>query len=445
MSDGVSVPVTASNGDQNSAEWSAERARAFLREMFDAAVASASPSQVLAQALPEKPTGRCVVVGAGKASAAMAAALEAAWPEVTLEGVVVTRDEHAVPTQHITILEASHPVPDERSEQAARAILKAVDGLEADDLVIALISGGGSSLLSLPAEGITLEEKKQIGKDLLHSGATITEMNTVRRHLSAIKGGRLAQAAYPARVATFVISDVPGDDPSVIASGPTVPDQTTALDALRIVRKYDLTLPDSALALLKREADHARQDTPAVAEGNSLTMIATPFMALQAAADVARKAGVTPVILGDAIEGESCSAGIVFSGISRSVKQHAVPVSAPAVLLSGGETTVTIKKGETPGRGGRNTEFLLACAQALGGESGIWAMAGDSDGIDGTEDAAGAIVTPDTLARGEKAGVNAEDFLKRHDSYSYFKEIGDLVITGPTLTNVNDIRILLVL
>ncbi|MFS8369263.1 glycerate kinase type-2 family protein [Acetobacter indonesiensis] len=413
--------------------------------MFDAAVASASPSQVLAQALPEKPTGRCVVVGAGKASAAMAAALEAAWPDVTLEGVVVTRDEHAVPTQHITILEASHPVPDERSEQAARAILKAVDGLGPDDLVIALISGGGSSLLSLPAEGITLEEKKQIGKDLLHSGATITEMNTVRRHLSAIKGGRLAQAAYPARVATFVISDVPGDDPSVIASGPTVPDQTTALDALRIVRKYDLTLPDSALALLKREADHARQDTPAVAEGNSLTMIATPFMALQAAADVARKAGVTPVILGDAIEGESCSAGIVFSGIARSVKQHGVPVSASAVLLSGGETTVTIKKGETPGRGGRNTEFLLACAQALGGESGIWAMAGDSDGIDGTEDAAGAIVTPDTLARGEKAGVSAEDFLKRHDSYSYFKEIGDLVITGPTLTNVNDIRILLVL
>ncbi|OUI93723.1 hydroxypyruvate reductase [Acetobacter indonesiensis] len=445
MSDGVPVPVTASNGDQNSAEWSAERARAFLREMFDAAVASASPSQVLAQALPEKPTGRCVVVGAGKASAAMAAALEAAWPDVTLEGVVVTRDEHAVPTQHITILEASHPVPDERSEQAARAILKAVDGLGPDDLVIALISGGGSSLLSLPAEGITLEEKKQIGKDLLHSGATITEMNTVRRHLSAIKGGRLAQAAYPARVATFVISDVPGDDPSVIASGPTVPDQTTALDALRIVRKYDLTLPDSALALLKREADHARQDTPAVAEGNSLTMIATPFMALQAAADVARKAGVTPVILGDAIEGESCSAGIVFSGIARSVKQHGVPVSASAVLLSGGETTVTIKKGETPGRGGRNTEFLLACAQALGGESGIWAMAGDSDGIDGTEDAAGAIVTPDTLARGEKAGVSAEDFLKRHDSYSYFKEIGDLVITGPTLTNVNDIRILLVL
>lgn len=445
MSDGVSVPVTASNGDQNSTEWSAERARAFLREMFDAAVASASPSQVLAQALPEKPTGRCVVVGAGKASAAMAAALEAAWPDVTLEGVVVTRDEHAVPTQHITILEASHPVPDERSEQAARAILKAVDGLGPDDLVIALISGGGSSLLSLPAEGITLEEKKQIGKDLLHSGATITEMNTVRRHLSAIKGGRLAQAAYPARVVTFVISDVPGDDPSVIASGPTVPDQTTALDALRIVRKYDLTLPDSALALLKREADHARQDTPAVAEGNSLTMIATPFMALQAAADVARKAGVTPVILGDAIEGESFSAGIVFSGIARSVKQHGVPVSAPAVLLSGGETTVTIKKGETPGRGGRNTEFLLACAQALGGESGIWAMAGDSDGIDGTEDAAGAIVTPDTLARGEKAGVNAEDFLKRHDSYSYFKGIGDIVITGPTLTNVNDIRILLVL
>lgn len=426
-------------------EWSETRVRVFLREMFDAAVASASPFHVLARFLPEKPKGRCVVVGAGKAAASMAAALEAAWPDVPLEGVVVTRDGHAMATQSIRVLEASHPVPDERSEQAAREILKTVKGLQADDLVIALISGGGSALLALPAEGITLDEKKQIARQLLHSGATITEMNTVRRHLSAIKGGRLAQAAYPARVVSLVISDVPGDDPSVIASGPTVQDETTAQDVLRILHKYDLTLPPAAQALLQREADAERHANPPVAEGNSLTLIATPFFALEAAADVARRAGVTPIILGDALEGESSSAGTLFAGMARSVKQHGQPVAAPAVLLSGGETTVTIRPGEKPGRGGRNTEFLLACAQSLAGELGIWGMAGDSDGIDGTEDAAGALIGPHTLSRGAVLGLSAEDFLKRHDSYSYFKNLDDLVITGPTLTNVNDIRLILVL
>lgn len=426
-------------------EWSETRVRVFLREMFDAAVASASPFHVLARFLPEKPKGRCVVVGAGKAAASMAAALEAAWPDVPLEGVVVTRDGHAMATQSIRVLEASHPVPDERSEQAAREILKTVKGLQADDLVIALISGGGSALLALPAEGITLDEKKQIARQLLHSGATITEMNTVRRHLSAIKGGRLAQAAYPARVVSLVISDVPGDDPSVIASGPTVQDETTAQDVLRILHKYDLTLPPAAQALLQREADAEKHATPPVAEGNSLTLIATPFFALEAAADVARRAGVTPIILGDALEGESCSAGTLFAGMARSVKQHGQPVAAPAVLLSGGETTVTIRPGEKPGRGGRNTELLLACAQSLAGELGIWGMAGDSDGIDGTEDAAGALIGPHTLSRGAVLGLSAEDFLKRHDSYSYFKNLDDLVMTGPTLTNVNDIRLILVL
>lgn len=426
-------------------DWSDSRVRVFLREMFDAAVASASPFEVLARFLPEKPEGRCIVVGAGKAAASMAAALEAAWPDVPLEGVVVTRDGHAMPTRSIRVLEASHPVPDERSEQAARDILNTVKGLGADDLVIALISGGGSALLALPAEGISLDEKKQIARTLLHSGATITEMNTVRRHLSAIKGGRLAQAAYPARVATLVISDVPGDDPAVIASGPTVQDETTAEDALRIIRKYDITLPPAAQALLQREAGADRQAPPPVAEANSLTMIATPFFALEAAADVARRAGVTPIILGDALEGESSSAGILFSGMARSIRQHGQPVAAPAVLLSGGETTVTIRSGEKPGKGGRNTEFLLACAQSLAGEPGIWALAGDSDGIDGTEDAAGALIGPHTLARGTAMGLSAEDFLKRHDSYSYFKELDDLVMTGPTLTNVNDIRLVLVL
>ncbi|KXV78345.1 hydroxypyruvate reductase [Acetobacter cerevisiae] len=426
-------------------EWSETRVRVFLREMFDAAVASASPFHVLARFLPEKPKGRCIVVGAGKAAASMAAALEAAWPDVPLEGVVVTRDGHAMATQSIRVLEASHPVPDERSEQAAREILKTVKGLQADDLVIALISGGGSALLALPAEGITLDEKKQIARQLLHSGATITEMNTVRRHLSAIKGGRLAQAAYPARVVSLVISDVPGDDPAVIASGPTLQDKTTAQDVLRIIQKYDLTLPPAAQALLEREASAATHTSAPVAEGNSLTLIATPFFALEAAADVARRAGVTPIILGDALEGESCSAGVLFAGMARSVKQHGHPVAAPAVLLSGGETTVTIRPGEKPGKGGRNTEFLLACAQSLAGEAGIWGMAGDSDGIDGTEDAAGALIGPHTLSRGAALGLSAEDFLKRHDSYSYFKELDDLVMTGPTLTNVNDIRLILVL
>lgn len=426
-------------------EWSETRVRFFLREMFDAAVASASPFHVLARFLPEKPKGRCVVVGAGKAAASMAAALEAAWPDVPLEGVVVTRDGHAMATQSIRVLEASHPVPDERSEQAAREILKTVKGLQADDLVIALISGGGSALLALPADGITLDEKKQIARQLLHSGATITEMNTVRRHLSAIKGGRLAQAAYPARVVSLVISDVPGDDPAVIASGPTLQDETTAQDVLRIIQKYDLTLPPAAQALLEREASAAKHTCPPVAAGNSLTLIATPFFALEAAADVARRAGVTPIILGDALEGESSSAGILFAGMARSVKQHGQPVAAPAVLLSGGETTVTIRPGEKPGKGGRNTEFLLACAQSLAGEAGIWGMAGDSDGIDGTEDAAGALIGPHTLSRGTAMGLSAEDFLKRHDSYSYFKELDDLAMTGPTLTNVNDIRLILVL
>ncbi|WP_278367048.1 glycerate kinase [Acetobacter orientalis] len=424
--------------------WSDQQVRAFLRHLFNEGVASAQPAQVLAQYLPVKPKGRCIVVGAGKASAAMAAALEAAWPDVPLEGVVVTRDGHAVPTQHITILEASHPVPDARSAQAGRALLKAVEGLGPDDLVVALISGGGSSLLALPVDGMTLEEKSQIGKDLLHSGATITEMNTVRRHLSAIKGGRLAQAAYPARVATFVMSDVPGDDPAVIASGPTVVSPTTAQDALRIVEKYDITLPESAYNFLTQHNKETETKEEKINPENSLHMIATPFMALQAIATCAAHYGVTPLILGDALEGESRSVGVALSGIAHSAKRHNVPVKGPAVLLSGGEATVTIRKGENAGRGGRNTEFLLSCAQTLQGEAGIWALAGDSDGIDGTEDAAGAIVTPDTLVRAKERTLNAEIFLKNHDSYSYFKEIGDLVITGPTLVNVNDLRILFV-
>lgn len=422
--------------------WDNARARTVLRSMFDAAVASADPFVVLAAHLPPKPKGRCVVVGAGKASAAMAAALEAAWPDVSLEGVVVTRDGHAAPTRHVRILEASHPVPDARSEAAATAVMQAVAGLGPDDLVIALVSGGGSSLLALPAPGLTLRDKIDVGKQLLRSGATITDMNTVRRYLSAIKGGCLAQAASPAQVLTLVISDVPGDDPSVIASGPTVPPTGTAADALRIVARYGLELSPAVRQVLERAV--AEQQVVAPDPRNRVALIATPLMALQAAAAVAEQHGLTPLVLGDALEGESQVAGIVLGGMARSVRLHGLPVRPPAVLLSGGETTVTIRAGEGAGKGGRNTEFLLSCVHFLGGESGIWGLAGDSDGIDGTEDAAGAIFAPDTLARAAQAGCMAEPFLHNHDSYSFFKAVGDLVMTGPTLTNVNDIRLLLI-
>ncbi|MDR2262639.1 MAG: glycerate kinase [Enterobacter asburiae] len=402
-----------------------------------AAVKSADPFEALINALPEKPRGRCIVVGAGKASAAMAAALEAAWPDVDMHGVVVTRYGHAVPTQHIRIVEAAHPVSDAMSEVASMLMMEQVKNLSAEDCVIALISGGGSSLLALPRQGITLADKQAVNKALLKSGATIQEMNTVRKQLSDIKGGRLALAAQPARVITLIISDVPGDDPQSIASGPTVADTSTAGEALEIVHRYGLNLPEHIMRVLETP----RPQVTAADIAQDIRMIATPSGALAAAASVATKMGFTPIILGDALEGESAQLGIVMAGIAKSVKQHGVPVKGPAVLLSGGETTVTIGQGGA-GRGGRNTEFLLSLACALKGEKGIYAIAGDSDGIDGTEDAAGAIVTPETLAR--TAG-DAKAFLAAHDSYSYFAASGDLVITGPTLTNVNDIRAVIVL
>jgi hydroxypyruvate reductase len=411
--------------------------RGALTEIFMAAVKSADPFEALINALPEKPRGRCIVVGAGKASAAMAAALEAAWPDVDMHGVVVTRYGHAVPTQHIRIVEAAHPVSDAMSEVASMLMMEQVKNLSAEDCVIALISGGGSSLLALPRQGITLADKQAVNKALLKSGATIQEMNTVRKQLSDIKGGRLALAAQPARVITLIISDVPGDDPQSIASGPTVADTSTAGEALEIVHRYGLNLPEHIMRVLETP----RPQVTAADIAQDIRMIATPSGALAAAASVATKMGFTPIILGDALEGESAQLGIVMAGIAKSVKQHGVPVKGPAVLLSGGETTVTIGQGGA-GRGGRNTEFLLSLACALKGEKGIYAIAGDSDGIDGTEDAAGAIVTPETLAR--TAG-DAKAFLAAHDSYSYFAASGDLVITGPTLTNVNDIRAVIVL
>ncbi len=420
-------------------DWTDERARAALRAIFDAAVASAAPGPAVLRHLPEPPRGRCIVVGAGKASAAMAAGLDAAWPDVDLSGVVVTRYGHAVPAGRIAILEAAHPVPDAMSEAAARRILAAVRGLGPDDLVVALISGGGSALLALPAPALTLADKQAVNKALLASGATIAEMNVVRKHLSAIKGGRLAAAAAPARVFTLVISDVPGDDPALIASGPTLPDPSTRDDARAVVARYDLDLPPPVRAALE-----AGSETPKPgAFETDVRIVAAPILALEAAAQAARRAGLTPLILGDALEGESRELGTAMVGIARAVRRHGTPVAPPAVLLSGGETTVTIGRGPA-GRGGRNTAFLLGFAIAAQGDAGVFAIAGDSDGIDGTEDAAGAIVTPDTLARARDAGLDPRAVLARHDSYGLFDALGDLVRTGPTLTNVNDIRAVLV-
>jgi len=422
--------------------WDDRRARTVLRRIFDAGVAAADPHRVLAAHLPEKPRGRCVVVGGGKSAAVMAAALEAAWPDFAesgaMSGLVVTRYGHAVATRRIEVLQAAHPVPDANSELGARRLLETVRGLGPDDLVLALISGGGSALLALPGPGLTLADKQAVGRALLASGATIGEMNVVRRRLSGIKGGRLAQAAAPARVVTLAISDVPGDDPGTIASGPTVPNRDPPGAMEEIVARYGLALPDAVAALLALgEAGRA-----GMAEAD-VRMIATPAMALHAAAAAARAEGLATLMLGDALEGESRQLGTAMAGIARSVRRHAEPARPPAVLLSGGETTVSIGAA-TPGRGGRNTEFLLGLAVALDGDAGIWAVAGDTDGIDGTEDAAGAIVAPDTLARARALGLSPRAVLGAHDSYGLFSAIGDLVVTGPTLTNVNDLRAVLV-
>jgi glycerate 2-kinase len=421
--------------------WNDERARSVLRSLFDAGVAAADPSVVLATHLPPRPHGRCMVVGCGKSAALMAAALEDAWPDVPLQGTVVTRYGHAVPTRHIEVIEASHPVPDGNSERAAHRLLERVRGLGPDDLVLALISGGGSALCAAPAPGLTLADKQWVNRALLASGANISEMNCVRKHLSAIKGGRLAAAARPARVVTLAISDVPGDDPAVIASGPTVPDPTTFADARAIIARYGISVPASVATRLEQAADETPK--PAELPDSEFRLIATPMMALSHMATIARRQGLTPVILGDALEGESREVGIVHAGIARSVKAHGQPAAAPALVLSGGETTVTLT-GADAGRGGRNTEFLLSLAVALGGADGIWAIAGDTDGIDGMDDIAGAIVTPDTLSRARALDLNPCAMLTAHDSHSLFDAIGDALRTGPTLTNVNDVRAILI-
>jgi glycerate 2-kinase len=419
-----------------------EEARRILEEVLRRAIAAADPREIIAPHLPPLPEGRVVVVGFGKSAAVMAAAVEEAWPDVELSGVVVTRYGHAVPTRRIKVIEAAHPVPDDNSVRAAQAILAAVQGLGPHDLVLALVSGGGSALLTLPAPGLTLEDKQAVNAALLASGATIHEMNVVRKHLSAIKGGRLAAAAAPARIVTLAISDVPGDDPAIIASGPTVPDPSTFADARAIVARYGLELPER----VRRHLERGEGETPKPGSlpHASFHLIATPMMALRAARDAARAQGLGTLILGDALEGESRALALSLAGIARSVRRHGEPAPPPLLLLSGGETTVTLRGDERPGRGGRNTEFLLALALFLEGEEGIYALAADTDGIDGTEDAAGALITPDTLARARALGLEPRTYLERHDSYGFFAALGDLIRTGPTLTNVNDIRAILI-
>lgn len=423
--------------------------REFLRALYDRAVQRALPAHNLAPWLPKPPArGRTLVLGAGKAGGAMAAAFDALWPaEAPLSGLVITRYHH-VPAAYqarpgrIEVVEASHPVPDAAGRAAAERILQLARGLTPEDLVVALISGGGSALLSLPAPGLTLEDKQAINKALLASGAAIDEMNCVRKHLSAIKGGRLAAACAPARLLTLLISDVPGDSPAVIASGPTVPDPTTCADALAICARYGIALPAAARAGLESGAFETPKPGDALFAGHATHLIATPQQSLQAAAELARAAGIEAHILSDEIEGESREVGKVHAALARAVARHGAPFGKPCVILSGGETTVTVKaKG---GRGGRASEFLLGCAMALQGEPGVHVLAADTDGIDGIEDNAGAIAGPETLARAAAHGLKASEYLDRNDAYSYFAALGDLVVPGPTFTNVNDFRALLV-
>ena len=418
--------------------------RALLDAMFRAAIAAAQPDLCIPPHLahlPATPHGRLIVIGAGKASAAMARAVERNISG-RLEGLVVTRYGYAVPCARIEIVEAAHPVPDAAGLRAAERMLDLVRGLTPDDTVLCLMSGGGSSLLPLPLPGISLDDKQAVNRALLASGASIGEMNCVRRHLSAIKGGRLAAACHPARVVTLLISDVPGDDPCDVASGPTVADPGTCADALDVVRRYRIDLPGNVRRVLESGEGESVKPGDARLAGHVVRLVATPQMALEAAARVARGAGVEAHILGDAIEGEARDVGKALAGMALQVARRGQPFAAPCVLLSGGETTVTVRG---DGRGGRNVEFLLAAAIALRGAPGVHGLAGDTDGVDGQEDIAGAYVSPDTLARASGLGIRPAQSLDRNDGHGFFGALGDAVVTGPTLTNVNDFRALLVM
>lgn len=415
--------------------------RTLLRHMLDAAIASAQPAQCLPPFLPSPPKGRLIVVGAGKASAAMAAAVEQHWPG-PVSGLVVTRYGYAAPCQYIEIVEAGHPVPDAAGLDAAQRILALVQNLREDDTVLCLISGGGSALLPLPLVGISLQHKQDLSRALLRSGATIREMNCVRRHLSAIKGGRLAAACHPAQVVTLLLSDVPGDHPWDIASGPTVADPSTCADALAVLQRYGIAVPEPVLRVLESGSGETVKPGDARLARASCRMVATPQMALEAASAVAQAAGLQAHILGDALEGEARELGTCMAGIARQVVRHGQPFRAPCVILSGGETTVTVRG---RGRGGRNVEFLLSMGIALQGLPLVYALAADTDGVDGQEEIAGAILTPDSMARAWQLGIQPMDALQNNDGHGFFGALGDSVVTGPTCTNVNDFRAVLVL
>jgi len=428
--------------------------RQFLEHLYNAAVTRALPLHNTAACLPKPPKGRTLVIGAGKAGGSMAQAVEALWPtDAPLEGLVVTRYHHIPPRptglpQRIEIVEAAHPVPDAAGLAAAQRILQMTQGLTKDDLVLCLISGGGSALLTLPADGLSLEDKQGINKALLNSGANIGEMNCVRKHLSRIKGGRLAAACAPARVVTLTISDVPGDDPSIIASGPTVPDASSCADALAILKRYGIAVPAEVLSRLESGALETPKPGNPAFEGHEVHMMATPQQSLEAAAAAARAAGLEAHILSDEMEGESREVGKVQAALARAVALRGQPFRKPCVILSGGETTVTVRPrqpGDAKGRGGRAGEFCLGLALALQGQPGVYALAADTDGIDGVEDNAGAYVAPNTLQRAAAQGMKINSFLDRNDAYGYFEPLGDLVVTGPTHTNVNDFRVLLIL
>ncbi|WP_292933393.1 glycerate kinase [Noviherbaspirillum sp.] len=418
------------------------QARQLLLDMFNSAVGAVSAEKCLPAFLPQaSPEGRTLVIGAGKGAAAMAKVVEDHW-QGELSGLVVTRYGHGADCKRIEVVEAAHPVPDEAGRRAAGRMMEMVRGLTEKDLVLCLISGGGSALLALPAQGITLEQKQAVNKALLKSGATISEINCVRKHFSAIKGGRLALACAPARVVTLLISDVPGDDPGVIASGPTLPDPTTCEEALAILRKYRITIPDTMEQYLASGAGETPKPGDPRFARNEHHVIATAQQALEAAASTARAAEITPYILSDEIEGEARDVGMVHAALARQVALRNQPFQRPCVLISGGETTVTVRGN---GRGGRNAEFLLSLATSLHGLEGVHAIACDTDGIDGSEDNAGAIYAPDSVERAEKLGVRARAMLDNNDGYGFFSALGDLVVTGPTRTNVNDFRAILIL
>jgi glycerate 2-kinase len=416
-------------------------ARQLLLDLFNAAVKAVDPYEMMQRHLPSPPKGRTIVIGAGKAAARMAQGIERYW-QGELSGLVVTRYGHGAPTTKIEVIEAGHPVPDDAGHAAAMQMLALVENLRADDLVLCLMSGGGSSLLSLPLPGVSLQEKRDINRALLKSGAPIDEMNCVRKHLSAIKGGRLAAACHPARVVTLVVSDVPGDDPGIVASGPTVADASTQQQALQILDKYAIALSPAVRALLQDRALETPKPGNPLLAGNETIVIATAQEALDAAADAARAAGYPALILSNSMEGEAREVAIVHAGIARQVLLHGQPMARPCVILSGGETSVTVRGN---GRGGRNAEFLLALANALQGLDKIHAIACDTDGIDGTEDNAGALLSPATLKRAAALGLDVKALLANNDGYSFFEALGDLVITGPTRTNVNDFRAMLIL